>query len=920
MFALFLALYLKRFRQIAFLGLSGWRSHVAAYLLCASIVVLLAFWLRWNSNLKAAVGHTSAAIGKITAFDTITEERRETDVLRIAGDFRKLSQAEYSLRESEDQYQLLVAAIPEVVWKTDAKGNVMFVSPQVETLLGYSADEFRQKGDSLWFNSIHVDDKERVGQAFELLLKKGEPYDIECRAQKKNGEWFWAHDRAVATRDSNGLRVATGLISDISVRKAGEESDRRYRSLFENMLEGFAHCEMVFDDRGRPIDFVYLAVNSTFEKLTGLRNVVGRKFTEIIPEGKDSHAELFERYGRVALTGMPERFETEVKGLGMWFSISAYGAGKGCFVAVFDNITERKMAEESLLFKTALLEAQAETTIDGILVVDESGHIVLANKQFALHFGIPDDLLRAQDDRIVLKHLLTKIEAPEPFVERVQYLYGHRDEKSRDEFTLKNGKVFDRYSAPLIDPNGRYRGRIWYFRDISERKLAEERVQFLAFYDALTGLPNRTLFQDRLTTALASARRQKDKVALLFLDLDKFKDINDSLGHSVGDLLLKEVAERLKTWGREQDTVARLAGDEFLITLTQVKDVPDVAVAAERLMEAMIAGFFVQGHSLNVSCSIGISIFPGHGADGETLIKNADAAMYRAKTDGRNNFRFFTEDMNAKAVERVALEKSLRSALAREELFLMYQPQMDIATGRITGLEALLRWQHPDLGLVPPDRFIRIAENSALIVPIGEWVVRTACRQAKKWQDEGLPAVTVAVNVSAVQFRQADFCGLIGRVLHETGLAPQYLELELTESLLLAEADVTLSVLKELKSMGVTLAIDDFGTGYSSFNYLRQFRVSKLKIDRIFIRDVAMNPDDAAITAAIISMAKSLNLKVIAEGVENEAQMSFLRAHLCDEIQGYYFSKPLADDKVADKLRGNHPAPKALAQASGKQA
>jgi diguanylate cyclase (GGDEF)-like protein/PAS domain S-box-containing protein len=919
MFALFLALYLNRFRQIAFLGHSGWRSYVAAYLLCASFVVLLSFWLRWNSKLKTAVGHASGDIGKITVIDAITEEGRDTDILGNAGDRRKLSQAEYSLRESEEQYRLLVATIPEVVWKTDAEGNVIFISPQVETLLGYSADEFRQKGDSLWFNSIHEEDKERVGQAFESLVKKGEPYDIECRAQKKNGEWFWAHDRAVATRDSNGLRVATGLISDISVRKAGEDSDSRYRSLFENMLEGFAHCEMLFDDRGRPIDFLYLAVNSTFEKLTGLRNVVGRKFTEIIPEGKDSHPELFERYGRVALTGMPERFEIEVKGLGMWFSISAYGTGKGRFVAVFDNITERKLVEESLLFKTALLEAQAETTIDGILVVDESGHIVLANKQFALHFGIPDDLLRAQDDHIVLKYLLTKIEAPEPFVERVQYLYGHRDEKSRDEFTLKNGKVFDRYSSPLIDPNGRYWGRIWYFRDITDRKHAEERVQFLAYYDALTELPNRTLFQDRLTTALAIARRQKDKVALLFLDLDKFKDINDSLGHSVGDLLLKEVAERLKTWGREQDTVARLGGDEFLITLTQVKDVPDVAVAAERLMNAITAGFIVQGHSLNVSCSIGISIFPGHGADGETLIKNADAAMYRAKTDGRNNFRFFTEDMNAQVVERVTLEKSLRSALAREELFLMYQPQMDITTGRITGLEALLRWQHPDLGLVPPDRFIRIAENSALIVPIGEWVVRTACRQARKWQDEGLPAVTVAVNVSAVQFRQADFCGLIGRVLLETGLAPQYLELELTESLLLGEADVTLSVLKELKSMGVTLAIDDFGTGYSSFNYLRQFRVSKLKIDRIFIRDVATNPDDAAITAAIISMAKSLNLKVIAEGVENEAQMSFLRAHLCDEIQGYYFSKPLAADKVADKLRGEPPQRHAKAQGSGKK-
>ena len=336
-------------------------------------------------------------------------------------------------------------------------------------------------------------------------------------------------------------------------------------------------------------------------------------------------------------------------------------------------------------------------------------------------------------------------------------------------------------------------------------------------------------------------------------------------------------------------------------------------------MDAMTAEFVVQGHSLNVSCSIGISIFPEHGADCEMLIKNADAAMYRAKEGGRNNFRFFEEDMSVHAMGRLTLENSLRLALDKKELFLVYQPQMEIATGRITGLEALLRWQHPDLGLVPPDRFIRIAENSGLIVPIGEWVVRTACHQARKWQDEGLPAVTVAVNVSAVQFRQAGFCGLIGKVLYESGLAPQYLELELTESLLLADADVTLSVLKELKSMGVTLAIDDFGTGYSSFNYLRQFRVSKLKIDRSFIRDVAVNPDDAAITTAIISMAKNLNLKVIAEGVEDEAQMSFLRAHLCDEIQGYYFSKPLAVDKVADKLRGNNPDPQAYAQARGKQ-
>jgi EAL domain-containing protein (putative c-di-GMP-specific phosphodiesterase class I) len=331
--------------------------------------------------------------------------------------------------------------------------------------------------------------------------------------------------------------------------------------------------------------------------------------------------------------------------------------------------------------------------------------------------------------------------------------------------------------------------------------------------------------------------------------------------------------------------------------------VADAAVAAARVVKSMTAGFVIQDHSLIVSCSVGISMFPEHGADGETLIKNADAAMYSAKDNGRNNCRFFTDDMNAQVVERLTLENSLRPALDKKELFLMYQPQIDMTTGKVFGLEALLRWQHPELGLVPPDRFIRIAENSGLILPIGEWVLRTACSQTRKWQEEGLPDAIVAVNVSAIQFRQEGFCELIRRVLDETGLAAQYLELELTESLLLSSADMTFAVLKDLKAMGLKLAIDDFGTGYSSLSYLKHFPVSKLKIDRSFIRDVATNPDDAAITTAIISMAKSLHLKVIAEGVENEAQMSFLRAHQCDEIQGYYFSKPLMADEVPDKLQ-----------------
>ncbi len=458
--------------------------------------------------------------------------------------------------------------------------------------------------------------------------------------------------------------------------------------------------------------------------------------------------------------------------------------------------------------------------------------------------------------------------------------------------------------SQIKDATGRIIGASTIARDITARKAAEKQLQFLAYYDALTGLPNRTLLEDRLAKALAGARRKKDRVAILFLDLDLFKNVNDSLGHSAGDHLLQEVAERLKTWGRDQDSIARVGGDEFVLVLNDIKDTPDAAVAAERLMDAMTAEFVVQGRSLHIGCSLGISIFPEHGADGETLIKNADAAMYRAKDYGRNNFQFFTNDMNAQVMERLTLENSLRLALAKKELFLVYQPQLDIASGTITGLEALLRWQHSDLGLVPPDKFIRIAENSGLIAPIGEWVLRTACTQARKWQDEGIPAVTVAVNVSAVQFRQENFCELISKVLQETGLAARHLELELTESLLLSSADLTLSLLRKLKATGVMLSIDDFGTGYSSFGYLRQFQVNKLKIDRSFIRDVAVKADDAAITAAIIGLAKNLNLKVIAEGVENEAQMSFLRGHRCDEVQGYYISKPLAVDKVSDKLRG----------------
>jgi diguanylate cyclase (GGDEF)-like protein/PAS domain S-box-containing protein len=444
--------------------------------------------------------------------------------------------------------------------------------------------------------------------------------------------------------------------------------------------------------------------------------------------------------------------------------------------------------------------------------------------------------------------------------------------------------------------------------DITDRKRAEEQIQFLAYYDSLTGLPNRTLLQDRLAKALASAKRHKDKVGVLFLDLDRFKNINDSLGHSQGDLLLQELAIRLQTWAREQDTVARLGGDEFIVVLSSIKEAADAAVAAERVAHAISKEFNLRGRVLNITCSIGISMYPDHGEDPETLIKNADAAMYCSKEGGRNTFRYFTKEMNTEVLERLTLESSLHTALEKQQLYLMYQPQIDVATGRITCCEALVRWQHPDHGLVPPDRFIGIAENSGMIVPIGEWVLRTACAQAKVWQQEKDKAVPVAVNVSAVQFRQEGFCDMIKAVLQETELDPHYLELELTESLLLSNEDVMFEVLGELQKMGVKLAIDDFGTGYSSLNYLKRIPVTKLKIDRTFIQDLAEGSDDAAITTAIINMAKCLKLKVTAEGVERQAQLSQLRKYGCDEAQGYFFGQPLSATEVTKELIEHTPA------------
>jgi diguanylate cyclase (GGDEF)-like protein/PAS domain S-box-containing protein len=439
--------------------------------------------------------------------------------------------------------------------------------------------------------------------------------------------------------------------------------------------------------------------------------------------------------------------------------------------------------------------------------------------------------------------------------------------------------------------------------DISDRKQIEVRTERLAYYDLLTGLPNRTLFHDRLAKVLATAERKNGHVALLLLQLDRFKVINDSLGERFGDRLLQEIAGRIIEASGGNRLVARVGGAEFAIAVEEANDLNDVISIAENIVNRLGTEYSFFGHSLNVFCNLGISLYPKDGCQCETLIKTADIALNCAKEDGLNRFRIFTDAMNDKVQESLRMEHGLQVAVARNELFLVYQPQVDIRSGEVTGLEALLRWNHPRLGIIPPGKFIEVAELSGLIIPIGEWVLRTACAQARKWQDEGLPPVPIAVNVSAIQFRQPGFGDLIRNVLRETGLEPKYLELELTESLLLSNADVMFSILQELKDMGVMLAIDDFGTGYSSLAYLRQFKVNRLKIARTFIQDVSIDTDDAAITTAIINMAKALNLAVLAEGVENRAQLSFLEAQQCYTIQGFYFSKPVAVDQIDSHLR-----------------
>ena len=442
-------------------------------------------------------------------------------------------------------------------------------------------------------------------------------------------------------------------------------------------------------------------------------------------------------------------------------------------------------------------------------------------------------------------------------------------------------------------------------REINERKYYEARLEHQANYDSLTQLPNRHLLQERLKRAIARAHRINQTIAVFFLDLDRFKTVNDSLGHPVGDVVLQAVATRLKSCIREEDTVARLGGDEFVIVMEGLSQGTQAAEVARQILDVLIPSFRIEHYEFFVTSSIGISLFPEDGADVKTLLKNADVAMYHAKDHGRNNFQFYAPEMNARTLDRLVMENNLRYALERKELELYYQPQLSLRSGNLLGVEALLRWRHPKLGMISPAKFIPLAEETGLIVAIGEWTLRTACAQFKAWREEALPIQYVAVNLSPRQFMHANLPVLIDQVLAENHLHGSCLELEITESLIMQDLERAIAVLHTLRNMSVQLAIDDFGTGYSSLNHLKRFPLNRLKIDKSFVNDITTDPDDAAIIQAVIAMAHSLRLNVIAEGVENEAQRTFLELHHCDDMQGYYFSPPLPTQEVTVLLREN---------------
>jgi len=692
---------------------------------------------------------------------------------------------------------------------------------------------------------------------------------------------------------------------------------RTTEALAENYRLSELHNRAIVDNTADAIisfgeDGVIATYNPAAERIFGYESydIIGKKVAQLIPTLADDAAIrdlLGERREVEGLRKIRATFPLEL-------SLSAMElGGKRLFVAIGYDITLRKQAEEELRTQKEWLTTLINAMPDLICFRDGGGRWLVANRFYLEIAGLSgiDYQGRSSAELARLAHVdsdyLLSTSATDERAWREGVTLGYEKEVP----TADGGsRIFDMTKIPLFHPDGGRRGLVLVGRDITERKMAAARIHHLAHHDALTGLPNRILFQERLRSALAQAKRLGHRVALLFLDLDKFKDINDILGHHVGDLLLKAVAKRLLRCVRETDTVARLGGDEFAVVLTNLADPEGAGSVADTIIASVADPFGLEEHEVLTSTSVGITVFPDDADDADQLLKNADLAMFRSKADGRNGYRFYIAEMNDEVQARKVVERDLRLALGTEQLELHYQPLIEVATGEIVGCEALLRWRHPVRGWLNPADFIPIAERTDLIAPLGRWILHRACLQGRSWAREGLPPLTIAVNLSPAQFKHHQgLVGMVSDILSQTGMLPELLQLEITEGIAMQNVDDTIEVLRRLRALGVTISIDDFGTGYSSLNYLKRFPVDKLKIDRSFVVDIGLHPDNAAVVEAIVNLGHSLGTRVNVEGVETRQQLDFLIGHKVDEAQGFFFSRALPPDEFARLVRDMNPWP-----------
>lgn len=676
--------------------------------------------------------------------------------------------------------------------------------------------------------------------------------------------------------------------------EAVSKSEQSYRSLFDNMLEGYAHCRVIYED-GQPQDFTYLEVNHSFEQQTGLKGVVGKKTSEVIPGIWESNPELLKTCGRVALSGQPEQFETCVRELGRWFSISIYSTEREHFIAVFSDITKRKDYERQWRLTASLYQASSEA----MLITDQRNNIIAVNPAFTQITGYGADEVLGKNP--------------------AQLCAGHHDEAFYQEMgnslTATNhweGDVWDKkksgeaYAVHLIInaiAEGAGQSYAVQFSDITEKKRMEETLSQQANFDPLTGLSNRRLFRDHLEQEIKKSHRSHNKLALLFIDLDRFKDVNDTLGHHVGDQLLVEAAKRIVSCVRESDIVSRLGGDEFTVILSEITDVNRIKNVAHAIIHSLSQPYQLGGEDIFVSASIGITVYPTDAANTSDLLRNADQAMYLSKSEGKNCFHFFTKAMQEATRKHHQLAQDLHGALHEKQFLLYFQPIVDLRTGEIFKAETLLRWQHPTRGMIDPADFIPVAEEIGIIDEIGDWVFTESVKQGRLWSRLIGHAFRIGVNISPVQLMAKGHSNVWINHVHEMKLSGKDVAIEITEGTLLNNRPEVVESLLTIHAAGIEVAIDDFGTGYSSLSYLQKFEIEYLKIDQSFTRNLAPGSTDMALSEAIIVMAHKLGMKVIAEGIETAEQRDLLTAAGCDFGQGYLFSRPVPGEEFERLLQ-----------------